>query len=160
MSPRAKPAIERTLAAIRERLANGETPADDLLRRNRQFRQDPDRSLHPLEADTPVTPAVEMLIEEAAPFEIDGDLYQVLAALPSGEGRQADVLVLHGHEYMRCEQRSAVRAIQVRDLEELIDQDRVDIPFGPSARDYNLSRGWCRGGRTVGSLGITLGGNA
>lgn len=160
MTPLANSAAERTLRTIRDRLANGETPEDDVLRRNRQFWQDPDRSLFPLPADTPVTPAVTMLIDEQTPFEIDGDLYHVLAALPSDEGRQADVLVLRGHEYMRCDQRSTVRAIQVRDLEELIDQDRVDIPFGPSARDYNLSRGWCRGGRTMGSLGIFLGGGA
>ena len=160
MSTGAEPRIERTLRTIRERLADGETPADDILRRNRQFWQDPDRSLFPLEAATPVTPAIKLFIEQDEPFEIDGDLYHVAEVLVSDKGPQADVLIMRGHEYMRCDERSTVRAIQVRDLEELIDQDRVGIPFGPGARDYNLSRGWCRGGRTLGSLGITFGDGA
>ena len=150
-------AIANTLRTIRERLADGEDPEDDVLRRNRQFRQNPDRSLCPLPADAQVTPAVTMFVEEHAPSENDGDLYHVLAKLPSADGPRADVLILRGHEYMRCDERSTVRAIQVRDLEELIDQDRLDIPFGLGARDYNFARGWCRGGRTLASLGITSG---
>ena len=72
------------------------------------------------------------------------------------EIRQADLLILRGHEYMRCPERSSRRAMQVRDLEMLIERERVDIPFGPSARQFNLSRGWCLGGRTMASLGINL----
>ena len=144
-------------ATIADQWTHGQSSEEDVLRRNRQFWQDPDRSLFPLPANTPVTPAIRMFIAEKAPFEIDGDLYFVDAVMTATGGRQADVLILRGHEYMRCPERSSVRAIQVRDLEEYIDQDRVDIPFARSAKHYNLSRGWCRGGRTRGSLGITLG---
>ena len=160
MSGGARPAIERAWMTIRDRLANGESPEDDVLRRNRQFWQDPDRSLFPLPARTPMTPAIKMFIATREHFEIDGDIYFVEAVLRARAGRQADVLILRGHEHVRCDERSSRRALQVRDLEELIDQDRVDIPFGTSARCYNLSRGWCRGGRTMGSLGINLGNDA
>lgn len=123
-----------------------------------QFELNSDRPVDRLPARTPITPAIRLLTTGSEPFEIDGDLYYVEKVYASGRGRQADVLLLRGHEYMRCAERRTRRAIQVRDLEQLIDQDRVDIPFGPSAKQYNRSCGWTRGGRTLASLGILIGG--
>lgn len=161
MSGGAKPLVERAFASIRRSrraaVAHSATRTHEARRgRQRQFAPDPDGPFEPLPAGMPITPAVRMFISEQVPFEIDGDLYFVDRVLRSGEGRQADLLILRGHEYMRCPERSSRRAMQVRDLEMLIERERVDIPFGPSARQFNLSRGWCLGGRTMASLGINL----
>jgi len=110
-------------------------------------------------ASTPVSPAARAFIEGAT-FEIDGDLYWVDRVIPSGGGAQTDVLIVGGHESMRCDERTVRRAMQVRDVEELIEQDRASFLFGPNARKMNLSHGWSRGGRTLASLGIELGGEA
>lgn len=120
------------------------------------FQPDPDGPFAPIPARTPVTPFIEFVIDGTEPFEIDGDLYHVETVWKSGRGCQADILILRGHEYMRCPQRNSRRAIQVRYLEELVHQGRVEIPFHGCARQWNLDRGWCRGSRTLASLGITL----
>lgn len=154
----AKPRIERLLkrakrarrrAALRRPLPIG--PAT-------RFVRHPERISGATEwpADDPITPAARLLME-GEPFEIGGDLYSVEAVHRSTIGRQADVLILRGHELARGEEHSTRRAIQVRDLETLIDDDRVGITFIGCARQYNLSRGWCRGGCTLASLGIDLG---
>ena len=161
MSAGAKPVVELALASIRRsgRSAVAHSAARTRQARrgtHRQFAPDPDGPFDPLPAQMPVTPAVRMFIREQVPFEIDGDLYLVDEVFRSHEGRQADLLILRGHEYMSCPERSSRRAMQVRDLEILIERERVDIPFGPSARHFNLSRGWCLGGPTLASLGIDI----
>lgn len=121
------------------------------------FRRDPDRvsgaTVSP--ADDPVTPAARRIMDGET-FEIDGDFYTVEDVHPSTTGAQADLLVLRGFEQTRTDERTTRRAIQVRDLETLIDEGRVDIPFFGCARQFNLEHGWCRGGRTMASLGITF----
>lgn len=157
MRAAAKPALERAIsrmkrnyrrASMRRPLPNG--PAT-------QFHRDPDREdgapIWP--ADDSITPAA-LLFMKGEPFEIDGDSYHVERVIASKRGQQADLLVLRGREHMRCKERTTRRAIQVRDLEDLIDQDRVVVMFGVSARQWNLDRGWCRGGRTLASLGFDL----
>lgn len=128
-----------------------------------QFRRDPDLEGVAAStfraADDPVTPAV-LLLMDGEPFQIDGDAYHVDRVLRSSRGPQADLLVLRGSEYTRCSLRSVCRALQVRDLEELVDQDRVHLTSGRSARRFNLDAGWGRNGRTMGSLGFTFGGVA
>jgi hypothetical protein len=154
----AEPQIERWFAhmkrarrrvALRRLIPNG--PAT-------QFTRHPDRVAGATDwpADDPITPGARLLIR-GEPFEIDGDIYFVEDVHPSTVGPQADILVLRGYEYMRGEDRSTRRAVQVRDLETLIDDDRVFMPFIGGARQFNLSRGWCRGGRTLKALGIELG---
>ena len=68
------------------------------------------------------------------------------------------MLILEGTDYNDGDVRPVVRAIQVRDLEALIEDGQVDIAFGPNARDYNRARGWGRdGASTLASLGIARG---
>lgn len=109
-------------------------------------------------ADDPVTPAV-LLIMEGEPFQIDDKFYDVDRVIPSAKGSQADLLILRDAELAHHPKRWVCRALQVRDLEELVCQDRVDLFFG-SAWRYNLDNGWGRNGRTMASLGITFGGAA
>ncbi len=142
----------RRRAAIRSPLPNG--PAT-------QFERDIDAPgcIESWPAATLVSPAAHRIIDGDV-FEADGDLYYVELVLPSTGGAQCDVLIIRGNERMRCDDRSARRAIQVRDIEQMIVEERVDFPFGPSAKQFNLHRGWGRGGRTLASLGITFGGDA
>lgn len=122
-----------------------------------QFLPGPDREVEvpAWPSDDPITPVV-LLFMDGEPFEIDGDSYHVERVLASNRGSQADLLILRGHEFMRCEERETLRAIQVRDLEDLVDQDRVELMFGANARRLNLDCGWCRGGRTLTSLGFDV----
>lgn len=142
----------RRRAAIRSPLPNG--PAT-------QFERDTDAPgcIESWPAATPVSPAADRIIDGDV-FEADGDLYYVELVLPSTGGAQRDVLIIRGNERMRCDDRSARRAIQVRDIEQMIVEERIDFPFGPSAKQFNLHRGWGRGGRTLASLGIAFGGDA
>lgn len=158
MSAAAKPHIERLLARM-DRLRH-RAAAHRLLPGGRvsRFARDPDRPAGATEwpVDDPVTPAARLMLA-GEPFEIDGDIYSVEDIYPSDTGPQANILILRGYEHSQGEERSTRSAIQVRDLETLIDEDRVNITFAGSARQFNVARGWCRGGRTIGSLGIALG---
>ena len=157
MNRGAKPVVERLLARMRQAQSSAvrrplrEGPST-------HFRRDPDRISGATDwpADDPVTPAARRMMDGET-FEVDGDFYTVEDVHPSTMGAQADVLVLRGFEQVRGDERTTLRAIQVRDLETLIDEGRVEIPFFGSARQFNLQRGWCRGGRTMASLGITFG---
>lgn len=106
----------------------------------RHFRSDPGNQPRPSPANRPVSPAAKLLVSEDVLFDIDGDHYWVDGLFGSTHGEQADVIILRGVEYMRCPERTVRRAMQVRDLERLIEQDRVDIAFGPSAIEYNRRR--------------------
>jgi hypothetical protein len=102
-----------------------------------------------------VSPAARLLIETGAVFDIGCDHLLVAESHRSGIGPQANVLILRGTDYNDGDVRAVVRAIQVRDLETLIEEGVIDIAFGPNARDYNRSRGWSRNGApTLASLGI------
>lgn len=118
----------------------------------------PTRARRLTPADRPVSPAARRLIDTGAVFDIGADHYVVSEIHGSEAGRQADVLVLRGSDYNHGDVRCLVRALQVRDLERLIEGGLIDFAFGPNARDYNRSRGWGRNGeRTMGSLGIKFG---
>lgn len=165
---------KRLLAALRRPLPTGPST---------QFDRDPDHEWGGAAwpATAKITPAARLAMG-GEPMMIDGDVYHVDQILPATRGKsiqigldltdvedevltsggtQRDVLILRGTESMRCDERSVCRAMQVRDLEVLIDQDRVEFPYqGYSGRDLNLARGWNRGGRTLACLGITLGAHA
>jgi len=167
-------ARKRLQAALRRPLPTGPST---------QFARDPDHEWGGAAwpATARITPAARLAMG-GEPMMIDGDVYHVDQILPATRGKriqigldltdaedevltpgdtQRDVLVLRGTEYMRCDERSVCRAMQVRDLEDLIYQDRVEFPFqGYSGRDLNLAQGWNRGGRTLASLGFTLGARA
>lgn len=157
MSAGANPVVERAFRAIR--LAR---------RRERRHRRGPwSRRAHLLRrlqrhpvipARRAVSPATRLLIETGAVFDIGPDHLLVSARHRSNLGPQADVLILEGTDYNDGDVRPVVRAIQVRDLEALIEDGQVDIAFGPNARDYNRARGWGRdGASTLASLGIARG---
>lgn len=120
----------------------------------RHFRIKRDGPLSAIDDDQPASPAVELFLAGDTVFEIDGDIYQVARLAPSSAGPQSSTVVIEGFEHVGCPERIVRRAMQVRDLEALVAEDRVDIPFGPSARQYNLDRGWANGSRTLASLGV------
>jgi hypothetical protein len=91
----------------------------------------------PAPACRPLSPAARLLVEHGIVFDIDGDHYTVDQHFEARTGPQADIIILHGVEYMNGPIRIVRRAIQVRDLERLINEDRVDIAFGPPARQFN-----------------------
>ena len=91
----------------------------------------------PAPACRPLSPAARLLVEQGIIFDVDGDHYMVDQRFKACTGPQADIIILHGVEYMSGPARIVRRAIQVRDLERLICEDRVDIAFGPPARQYN-----------------------
>lgn len=106
-------------------------------------------------ADRPISPAARLLIDTGTVFDIGPDHYVVAGIHGSEAGRQADVLILRESDNNHGDVRCPVRALQVRDLERLIEGGLIDFAFGPNARDYNRSRGWGRNGeRTTGSLRI------
>lgn len=142
----------RRRGAIRRPLPNG--PATQFLRDT-----DAPGCVESWPASCPVSPAASKIMDGEI-FEADGDLYYVDEVFASDGGVQRDVLIIRGCEFMRCDERTARRAIQVRDIEQMIVEDRIDFPFVSSAKQFNLARGWGRGGRTLGSLGITSGTDA
>lgn len=89
----------------------------------------------------PVSPAAQHIID-GEPFDLDGDHFYVDTHLGCGGDPIRDVLVIRGVEYMRCDERKVRRAVQVRDVELWIAQDRVCFPFGPSALGMNIAKGW------------------
>ncbi|MDR6115055.1 MULTISPECIES: hypothetical protein [unclassified Sphingomonas] len=107
-------------------------------------------------AETPVSPAARKIIDGDV-FAADGDLCQVEELLPSTGGAQADVLIIR--EWLELGERSACRALQVRDIEEMIVEERINFPFVCGAKEFNLSCGWGPGDRPLASVGIALGGD-
>jgi hypothetical protein len=91
-----------------------------------------------------VSPAAQRIID-GAPFDLDGDHFYVDDHFKSYNEPTRDVLVIRGVEYMRCDERKVRRAVQVRDVEAWIAQDRVDFAFGPPALDLNHYWGWRAG---------------
>jgi len=101
-----------------------------------------------------ISPAVQRIIEGWL-FDLDGDHFWIDRHFKHGHDPARDVLVLRGVEYMRCDQREVCRAVQVRDVEAWIEQDRIDFAFGPTALALNLALGWgapCRGTEGVDEL--------
>jgi hypothetical protein len=121
-------------------------------------RLNPTRFRPPISAERNLSPAARLLIDTGSIFDIGPDHYVVDEIFPSTSGPQADVLVLHGMDDNDGDVRGSARAIQVRDLEAMIEEGLIVIAFGPNARDYNRSRGWGRNGeRALTSLGIRRG---
>lgn len=106
--------------------------------------------------ETPVSPAAQKIIEGDV-FEADGEICQVEDVLPSTGGAQADVLIIR--QWLGHGDCSACHAVQVRDIETMIVEDRIDFPFVCGAKELNLSCGWGFGDRPLASVGIALGGD-
>lgn len=91
--------------------------------------------------DAGYSPAAQRIMDGAL-FDLDGDHYWADAHFPDEEDAARDVVVLRSVEHMRRDQREFRRAVQMRDVEAWIDQDRIDFAFGPAALDVNISSGW------------------
>lgn len=109
-------------------------------------------------AETPVSPAAQRIIKGDV-FATDGDLCQVKKVFPSIDNAQADVLIIRNSGYVQLDDRSSCRALQVRDIEQMIVDERIDFPSVCDAKRFNLSCGWGPGNRPLASLGIALGGD-
>lgn len=160
-SARAKPSAERLFISMRERIATHPSKRGTWREGTlRHFGLDDGGPVYATVTGQSPSPAVRHVVDDEAVFEIDGDYYTVDRIIPSGSDPQTDVLVLDGYEHVDGAERTSRRALQLRDLEALIADERVDLPFIGSARQFNLDRGWANGGRTLASLGITFGGDA
>lgn len=91
----------------------------------------------------PVSPAARKIIDGDV-FEADGDRCQVKKVLPSTSGAQPDVLIIRGRGWTRFDDHSACCALQVRDIEQMIVEERIDFPCVCSAKQFNLYRSWPR----------------
>jgi hypothetical protein len=100
---------------------------------------------------TLISPAARRIVDGAL-FDLDGDHYWADDHFSCGGDPAGDVVVLRGVEYMRCVERQVRRAVQIRDIEAWIEEDRVDFAFGPAALDVNAAVGWIAAPNGVASL--------
>lgn len=87
------------------------------------------------------SPAAQLIVAGGF-FDLDGDHFVVEDHFACGGDPGGDVLIIRGVEYMRCDERQVRKAVQVRDVEAWIANDRIGFPFGPSALGLNIAEGW------------------
>lgn len=157
MSAGAKPVAERARHTVTASTRDEARRRRRTRRTGRPRRLSPFvRSRSPIPADRPLSPAARLVIDRAI-FDFGPDHFGVSDVYAAASGRQADLLILYGTNHDDEDGGGCSRAIQVRDLEDLIETDRIDIAFIGPARAYNRARGWGRDGEpTLGSLGIIL----
>lgn len=72
-----------------------------------------------------VSPHVQILIDTKAPFCIDQSYFVIGDFYTSGFGAQADVLLVHESENKEHPGGGCIRCIQVRDLENLVEDGLI-----------------------------------
>lgn len=101
---------------------------------------------HPLDrvrTAAQISPAAALIVTGTA-FNWNGARYELTRRFPSANGWEGDVLVIRRLDDLAGDRGFALRAVQLSELERLIQDDQISLHVGSSPAALSRSPGWRR----------------